>query len=1478
MKPDVFHPLVADWFTERFGQPTEPQRHGWPSIAAGRNTLIAAPTGSGKTLAAFLFCIDRLVRQGLEGRLPDTTQVLYVSPLKALSNDIRRNLEVPLQEIGARAAATGWALPELRAAVRTGDTPASQRQQLVRKPPHILVTTPESFYLMLTAAKSRETLRGVSTVIVDEIHALARDKRGSHLALSLERLSALCERPPVRIGISATQKPLDEIANFLVGCDLAGQPRGCEVIDVGHLRDLDLGLEVPPSELSAVCSNEQWREVYEGLCNLIRAHRSTLVFVNTRRMAERVTHMLGQLLGPEHIASHHGSLSREIRLSAEQRLKSGELRAIVATASLELGIDIGYIDLVCQIGSPRSIATWLQRVGRAGHSLRAVPKGRLFPLTRDDLLEGLALIRAVRRGTLDRIEIPRQPLDILAQQIVAAVAADEWREDELYDVCRQAWPYRNLSRSEFGEMVGLLSEGIGARRRSGAHLHRDQMNGRLRARRGARLAAITSGGAIPDTADFRVLTADERVFIGTVNEDFAIESLAGDVFLLGNTSWRIRAVRGGEVLVDDAEGAPATIPFWLGEAPGRTFELSGEVSDLRRELAEVLRHVVTEDGQPQPALDEHIAAAAAWLQRECNAGDWAARQTATYAAAQMAAVGVLPTQAEVVFERFFDESGGMQMVIHAPFGGRINRAWGLAMRKRFCRSFNFELQASADDNGIVLSLGPQHSFPLSAMFGMLNTTNAEPLLKQALLAAPMFQVRWRWNVSRALVLLRNQGGKKVPPQLQRMRADDLLSGVFPQSTACLEHIVGDIEIPDHPLVYQTVYDCLHEAMDLPRWLDLLGAVERSAIRFTARDTREPSPFAYEILNANPYSFLDDAPLEERRARAVATRRSLLPEDVRDLARLDPEAIAQVSQEAWPLVRSADELHDVLLSADILPEEQGTPWRPWLDELRAERRATRLQLPAGKNMWCAAERLTSARAVYTDAALDPPLELPEALRQPVESTAAHLGLVRGYLSIHGPTTAAQIADELALRPTAVEAALESLEGEGIAMRGQMTPRAARRATANGVNASADPPVEWCERRLLARIHRLTLAGARSRVRPVAPEVYIEFLARWQHVAPGHQLFGRRAVNDVVARLAGCELPAGAWEEEVLAARIEPYDSNWLDEVSLFGEVVWGRLSPPPPGAGVARTTLALNRAVPLSLAPREDLPWLVALDRDRVRRPLSGYAQQVLEVLSAGGAMFFHDLLRATSMLPAHLEMALSELAATGWATADGFATIRPLVAPDRHREADARRRRARRRRVSAAGAWRGGRWSLYPGPLAQVSPGDRIERWARLLLKRYGVVFRDVLAREDLAPAWRDLAMVYRRLEARGEVHGGRFVGQVAGEQYAESAAVELLRKTRDEMAAGGWWVICAADPVNLFGIVTDGGRIASKRTTLLAVRQGALVATRQGGQVEFHAELPTETAAEIARALRLGGLVRARERKRTSGALASIAAAAQTA
>lgn len=1563
-----FHPLIEEWFRSRFSAPTEPQERGWPAIAAGKSTLIAAPTGSGKTLTAFLACIDRLVKEAtdwerdntqtgasgdglhsppsgdgdLSPSLPDETRVVYVSPLRALSNDMHRNLEVPLGEIAALAAERGIPLPRIRTGLRTGDTSSSDRAKLIRRPPHILVTTPESLYLLLTSPRGRDSLRAVETVIVDEIHALVRDKRGSHLALSLERLEALCGRRLQRVGLSATQKPIERIAEFLVGVRddpplsaeqrnrANGQssatrertlfdaaPRPPVIIDVGHARALDLAIEVPPSELGAVCMHEQWAEINERIVELIQSHRSTQIFVNTRRLAERVTHQLTELLGDDVVGAHHGSLAADIRLDTEQRLKNGTLKAVVATASLELGLDIGYIDLVVQIGSPRSIATFLQRIGRSGHSLGLIPKGRLFALTRDELLECMALIRAVRGGRLDTVRIPEAPLDVLAQQIIAEAVGRESDEgpdsspglstDELFDLFRRAWPYRNLDRRDFDRTIEYLSEGVAKQAGSSrTHLHHDQVNRRIRARRGARITAASNGGAIPEIASYRVVAEPDNTVVGTLDEEFAVESNAGDIFLLGNTSWRIHYVRGNDVTVSDAQGAPPTIPFWRGEAPGRTVELSEEVARLREEIE--ARLVACDSSSEENDLPEQTACAreeiARWLDAETSCGLWAARQAVEYCAAQHGAIGLIPTQKRVVFERFFDETGGMQLVVHAPFGGAITRAWGLAMRKRFCRSFDFELQATADDDGFILSLGPQHSFPIESLFGMLTSANARNLLEQAVLTVPMFQIRWRWNVTRALLVDRMRNGRKVPPALQRFRADDLLTAVFPKLTGCQEEHTGDHEIPDHPLTRQTMEDCLTEALDLPGLLDVLSRIERGEIQFIPRDTREPSPFSYELLNAAPYAFLDGGEAQERRARAVSMRRSLTVESVHDLGRLDPAAIEQVLREAQPLIRNADELHDALLGRIVLPEEEiadsasplpADPARvpvaapgahepmPPLDHLAsapadqtsipahartlaAQRRAGRFTLPDGRAAWVAAERLPAVQALFSSVATDPPIVVPEAVRRDWESTDARVGLVRGLMEICGPITSAAAAARLCITESQASAALEALEGEGIVLRGYFTPNAQPAESAAG-------RVEWCHRRLLARIHRLTLEGLRKQIEPVSREVFQRFLFR-HHGVTGERRSGVNGLFEVVQILQGLDLPAVAWERDVLPARLRDYQPAWLDELCLTGEIGWGRLYPPKRDPERGRPMASLTRVVPVSLWLRQDLDWLAPLpaadgrgtpslpgagDQSRPQSDeLGGAALDVLEALRARGAMFAADLAREARLVPAQLEAALGELIARGYVTADGFAGLRNLIAEKPASRRESLRAGPWRQRRTSAGA---GRWSVWRDgggtltanpahngePIHRTPDSDHCTQWAWQLLRRWGVVFRDLLEREPGAPRWFELLQVYRRLEARGEIRGGRFVAGVGGEQFALGESVRLLRHLRDEGPQGEIVILSAADPLNTSGILGDDRRVPALASNRVAYIDGALAAARIGSETHWFADLDEIARRKIA-------------------------------
>ena len=1413
---DWAHPLVREWFLSRLGTPTEPQEQGWPHILRGTTTLISAPTGSGKTLAAFLACIDRLVRQALSGELRERTEVLYVSPLKALSNDIKTNLEVPLGEIQQLAMSRGYLMPEIRAAVRTGDTLMPERRAMLQRPPHILVTTPESLYILLTAEKSREILKSVDTVIVDEIHAVADDKRESHLALSLERLEALAEKPPMRIGLSATQKPIELIAHFLTG----GRPDPV-IVQIGHRRQVDIAVEVPGSELGPVATHEMWDEIYDRITELVRQHRSTLVFVNTRRLAERVAHHLAERLGEEAVATHHGSLSRKLRLAAEKKLKAGEIQVLVATASLELGIDIGAVELVCQVGSTRAISVAWQRIGRAGHWHGAIPKGRIFASTRDELVESAALVRAMHEGDLDRIEIPEAPVDVLAQQIVAMCACEDWKEDELFAVVRRAYPYRNLRREEFDGIVEMLSEGINARRgRYGAYLLRDRVNGRLHGRRGSRLVAITSGGAIPDNSLYTVVAEPEGTVVGTVDEDFAVESLGGDIFLLGNSSWKIRRVQAtGRVIVEDAHGAAPNIPFWRGEAPARTAELSAQVAAVREKVGELTREVVP--GTDLRGSAQGLAAVA-WLEKECGLDQSGAEQLVEHVVAGRAVLGVVPTQTTVIAERFFDESGGMQLVIHAPFGGRINKAWGLALRKRFCRSFNLELQASATDDGINIALSEQHSFPLGDVFRFLHPASVKEVLEQAVLASPIFTARWRWDASRALVLQRFQGGKKVPPQIQRMRADDLLASVFPDAAACPENLDAQPRVPEHPLVREVMKDALTEAMDVEGLKLVLERVLNGSIQCIAVDTPVPSQFSHEILNANPFAYLDDAPLEERRARAVEMRR-MLPETVLgEVGKLDAAAIAEVRAEAWPDARDADELHDVLQTLIAVPKveanvgEQGSvlagavresvvAWRGLFEELAGQGRAA-VGSASGRRYWVAAERAKSFKQVFPEARFD--AHLVEVEAEPAEREEVLRELVAGWMEHCGPVTARALAEVLGVAQGEIDQALLKIEGSGAVLRGKFTD-------------TAGAETEWCGRRLLARIHRLTLGRLRREIAPVTAAQFMRWLFRWQHVARGTQLPGERGTLEVLRQLQGYEAPANTWEHQILARRVVGYDPAWLDQLCLRGAVGWGRFSPHP--AMLVESSERGRRVTPSSVAPitffvREDGEWMSYPRREWAagEQPgLSATAKDVLQFLRQHGASFFADIVRGTRKLKAEVETALWELVAVGFITADGFDNLRALLDPKRR--AGQGSGRSTRPRDSV------GRWSLlFPGEGGEHAA--QMEGICGMLLRRYGVVFRELLLRESIVPRWREVLIALRRLEDRGEIRGGRFVSGFVGEQFALPVAIESLRAGRTEEPSGEIITVSAADPLNLAGIVVPGEKVASNSRQFVSFRDGVVV------------------------------------------------------
>jgi ATP-dependent Lhr-like helicase len=1427
----AFHPAVRAWFDSAFESATPVQSAAWTAIDSGQNVLIAAPTGSGKTFAAFLCAINDLVQQSRGQALSDGVQVLYVSPLKALSNDIERNLRQPLEGIDDWLVENESRASGIRALVRTGDTTPGEREKMRRKPPQILVTTPESLYLLLTSDSGRGMLGGVRTVIVDEIHAVAGSKRGSHLALSLARLDALSDqvsgRRARRIGLSATQNPIRLIADFLTG----GKP--CEIVDTGHQRDRDLALVIPSSPLSPVMANEVWEEIYDRLEELINGHRTTLIFVNTRRLAERLARHLAERIGDETVTAHHGSLSRDHRLEAEQALKSGCLRALVATASLELGIDIGHVDLVCQIGSPGSISAFIQRVGRAGHAVGETPKGRLFPVSRDDLLESVALIKAVRGGLLDRVGIPDAPLDVLAQQVIAEVSAREWETGPLLEQVREAWPYRDLSRGRFGDVVDMLAVGFATRRgRRAAYLHHDAINGRLRPRPAARLTALQNGGAIPDHFDYDVVMLPQGFRVGSLNEDFAFESLPGDIFQLGNTSYRILKIEQGRVLVEDARGQPPTIPFWFGDAPGRSDELSAAVSDLRKEMDSLLA------GPGIEAARDYLL--------EAGIEPGAAEQLVSYLAGAREALGVIPTRDCIVLERFFDDTGDMHLVVHAPLGSRIMRAWGLALRKRFCRHFNFELQAAALEDSLILSLGETHSFETADVPAYLKSASVRQVLIQALLDAPMFEVRWRWNATIALAVQRMRNGQKLPPQWQRNQAEDLVAVVFPDQLACLENIRGEREIPGHPLVEQTIGDCMTDTMDIDGLEALLRRIEEQDIEIRCLDLTGPSPLSAEIINARPYAFLDDGDAENRRTRAISQNRNDLG-DAATLSIISVDATEQVKSEAWIRPRNPDELHDGLLQLGFLTQAEfssgvssnGTAsggstdnWGKWFQALAGEWRVSRVE-KGGECWWVATERLEEFCAVHPDALLqpDPKQVFP---RNEAEPEKALIELLRSRLSGLGPVNSVTLAEDFSLPLPELNRALTALQNQGYVMVMQ-----------NG-GADEHPAKTWCERRLLARIHRYSRERRRKTARPVPPAAYMRFLLSWHGLdEPSGEL------EQVLALLEGWTAPVAAWEQGLLANRCADYSARRLDEQFLSGFATWFR--PAVPG----QDRQQMVAVTPIAIVPRRNAGTWRSRSSGETVEP-GGLAKRVLRALQLHGAMFTVDLEQTTGLMPVQLEQAIGELVARGLISSDAFSPLRWLIRPEAEKR---RKQKALRGRRAAVQPGMLGRWSVNPelvggreGEADQDMFADQVRLAAvcEALLRRYGVVFRAVLERESLIPPWRYLLRYLRRMEDRGEVYGGRFVDGFSGEQFALPEAVGLLRRHGNEPAQREFKVINATDPLNLGGIITPGVKTAAKPGNRILLVNGVPAARLLGDELELLGKGGQVNSAEAERYLRV--------------------------
>jgi len=1404
-----FHPAIQNWFNQNFDTPTDVQEQSWEAINQGQHTLLAAPTGSGKTLAAFLSAIDRLIKEGLEQGLEDQTRVLYISPLKALSNDIQINLQNPLQGSRDQLLALGLHDVEIRAWVRTGDTPQSERAKAIRTPPHILVTTPESIYILLTSESGRKMLQTVETVIIDEIHAVAGSKRGSHLSLSLERLEALtkayrCESKLQRIGLSATQKPIKDMANFLIG----NREQRCKIIDTGHSRQRDLALEIPGSPLTAVMSNEIWEEIYRRLEHFANTHKTMLVFVNTRRLAERVAKNIAERIDEENVMAHHGSMAKEKRLEAEKRLKSGNLKCLVATASLELGIDIGDIDLVVQLGSPRSIAAFLQRVGRSGHAIDATPKGRIFPLSRDELVETTALLHAANNNQLDRIVIPEQPLDVLAQQIVAEVSGREWDIDELFKTFSRAAPYAKLKQKDFDTIIKMLADGYSTKRgRRGAYLHLDAVNRKVRPRKSARIIALTNGGAIPDQFDVDVMLQPEGYRIGSVGEDFAFESMPGDIFQLGNRSYRILKSEIGKLFVEDANGQPPNLPFWLGEAPGRTDELSAAVSQLREQIDE--------------KLDDSEAAALAYLQDVYQLSAAAAEQLVAYLASAKAALGLLPTQRNIIFERFFDEVGDMHFIVHSPFGSRINKAWGLALRKRFCRKFNFELQAAALEDSIVLSLSSTHSFPMEEVSRYLNSKSVRDLLIQAMLDAPIFPTRWRWNATISLAVLRNRFGRRSPPYFQRSDAEDLMAVLFPDQIACFENIAGEREVPDHPLVEQTIKDCLNDFMDIKGLIRLIQQIEQGNISITCCDLSSPSPLSQEVITAKPYAFLDDGAAEERRTMAIKSQPHMTVDDAASLRKLDIAAIQKVREEAWPLVRTADELHDALMvlgfittdeakmgsieeSADIMGE---CGWQHLFEELVEKKRAAQIETGSA-TIWIASERLHEFQAILINGSFE---MAPPPFFSISESDNPLLEIIRSRLEGLAIITAKKLAEPLNISVSKIDQVLLLLEQEGFIIRGNFT------------HQQAD--TEWCERRLLARIHRYTINHLRHEIEPVSVADYMHFLFDWQGLLDKGE--GTESLAHVLQQLEGCSFSASAWQDGVIPARIKNFSIDMLDNLCSSGRFSWLRLN-------IIATADKRKKSpvshTPIALIQRSNLQQWKQLAGAPEKYNLSPYAEKVMDTLIANGALFFFDIVQQSGILRTQVEDALGELVNWGLVTSDAYIGLRALITPSAKRPKFGGRGR---RNAAVSPFDNAGRWSLITqdGEAKEDNQTNHqnldskdLEFIAWTLLNRYGVIFRKALEREHNLPPWRDLLRIYWRLEARGEIRGGRFVNGVSGEQFALKEAIKVLRKTSNKEKTDQQVTISSADPLNLVGIILPGEKIPLTPLTKISFINGVLV------------------------------------------------------
>ncbi len=1365
-----FTPTVRDWFTRSFAGPTEAQSQAWPAIAGGEHVLVSAPTGSGKTLAAFLWGLDRLAAEPGEG-----TRLVYVSPLKALSYDVEKNLRAPLRGIAGE---------EIRVGIRTGDTPQKERAAMLRRPPDVLITTPESLYLMLTS-RAREMFAATQAVIVDEIHAVARTKRGAHLALSLERLEHASDHRVQRIGLSATQNPLDEVGRFLVG---AG--RECRLVDTGVRKPLDLKIHVPVEDMrepgahdvtdpavggqgtaagggdlvgtgpgdpaESATRRSIWPAIYPELLALVQEHRSTIIFVNNRRAAERLAVRLNELAGdedkPAEIArAHHGSLAREERLIVEDLLKSGELPCLVATSSLELGIDMGAVDLVLQVESPKSVTAGLQRIGRAGHNVGDTSKGRIFPKFRADLLECAVVARRMREGLIETTVIPRNPLDVLAQQIVAIVAtgdtqegAGDWNAGELHDLVRRAYPYSDLSRELLNQVLDMLdgrypSEEFSELR---PRIVWDRVEDTIRARKGARQLAVTNAGTIPDRGLYGVHLPDGRR-VGELDEEMVYEARPGQTFMLGASTWRIEEITRDRVIVTPAPGAPGALPYWKGDGVGRPAELGRAIGEFAR-----------------TAVDREPAELAV----EYDLDDRAAANLVTYLREQREATRVVPSDRTIVIERFRDEIGDWRLCVLSPFGGRVHAAWGLALSARIRDRFGLESDAIWSDDGIIVHL-PDADEPPGAELVLVEPDEVEELVVGELSASALYGARFRENAARALLLPRAYPGKRTPLWQQRLKAQSLLE---------VAKRYGQF-----PIVLETYRECLRDVLDLPGLEELLRGLHTRELSLVEVETQRASPFASSLLfdYVATYMYEGDTPNAERRAAALSLDRDLLrellgQEELRDL--IDPAALAEVEDDLQrrserTRAANADSLHDVLRAVgDLTAEELGERALPgvsvdaMLEALSGDRRAVRMRV-GGQERWIASEDA----GLYRDAfGAVPPGGLPAAFLD--ETPDPFQRLVRRFARTHGPFTTRELADRYRVDPTAV---LQALEGQGGLVRGELRPGGAER--------------EWCDTDVLRRLRRASLAALRKEVEPAEQRALARFLPSWQGVdasPPGGA--GVDRLRELLVPLQGVALAPAVWEEDVLPRRTGAYSASWMDQLCASGELVWV-------GAGT------LGRSTgKVTLYFREDAP-LIGPPNIKGDPPEGPVHDAIRERLRAG-ASFWTDLLADLAHEPAELQEALWDLVWAGEVTNDAFAPLRAPRLSLAREQRNAARRFSRRRRAGTPQVQ--GRWSLTDRLFAAAPEhAVRMRAISELLLERYGIVTRETVLAEGIPGGFSTLYGELSNLETLGTARRGYFVEGLGGAQFALPAAIERLRGLRTDEPAGAQ-VLAATDPANPYG------------------------------------------------------------------------------